>query len=125
MREPHDLTDLEVCSDPVNLQKRLAELATTGGWSTTGNVARATWRKAWTKRHVLREEILEIVIGPHITDIAARVEYIRMREQEALASMPEFCRLNPEQLMEDIKRDPTLEVPTRGVPWRPMDVLSF
>ncbi|KAM3417344.1 hypothetical protein BST61_g5595 [Cercospora zeina] len=125
IREPSDLTDVEVCSDPETLQKRLAELSLTGGWSTHGDVARATWRKASTSRHIIREEILEIVIGPHITDIEARVDNLRAREQEALASMPGICRLDPEQLIADIKRNPTVHIPGRGVPWKPVDVVCF
>ena len=125
VREPQDLTDAEICSDPQDLQMRLAELATTGGWSTHGDVNRATWRKATTKRHVLREEILEIVISPHTTYIEARLESIRAREQDAMSSMPEFCRLHPEQLIDNIKRDPTYQIPTRGVAWRPLDLNHF
>ncbi|WPB06571.1 uncharacterized protein RHO25_011228 [Cercospora beticola] len=125
VQEPHDLTDAEICSDPDTLQRRLSELSLSGGWSTRGPVARATWRKANTSRHIIREEILEIVIGPHITDIESRLQFIRAREQEALAKMPEFCRLDPEQLIADIKRNPTIHIPGRGVPWRPVDVVCF
>lgn len=125
IREPLDLTDVEICSDPETLRQRLAELSLTGGWSTSGDIARATWRKASTSRHTIREDILETVIGPHITNIEARLDQIRVREQEALNRMPAFCRLDPEQLIADIKRNPTVHIPGRGVRWRPVDVVCF
>lgn len=50
---------------------------------------------------------------------------IRAREKEALAAMPVFARLDPEDLITNIKRDPTYLIPGRGIEWRPWDVLSF
>ncbi|KAK4622288.1 hypothetical protein CLAFUW4_06481 [Fulvia fulva] len=117
---PHDLSDEQVCMDPADRQAALDRHVNT--WTVTGRPHRATWRKAWSIRHLLREDVLEIVIGPHIMDLQARCDYVRAQEKEAIAAMPEFARTNPEELIDTLKRDPTHKMVGRGVEWTPFDV---
>ncbi|EME43227.1 hypothetical protein DOTSEDRAFT_72573 [Dothistroma septosporum NZE10] len=120
---PHDLSDEEVCMDTADRQAALNR--TVGTWTTTGRPHRSTWRKALSLRHLLREDVLEIVIGPHSTDLQARCDYVRAQEKEAIAAMPAFARIEPEELVTNLKRDPNFVMVGRGIEWRPFDVLNL
>lgn len=70
---PSDLTDEEVFLPWPELQGRLAELESNGGWSSTGSISRSGWRRAWSTRHELREDVLELVIGTRTVDLEANI----------------------------------------------------
>ncbi|KXT13365.1 hypothetical protein AC579_2946 [Pseudocercospora musae] len=123
---PKDITDAEMALPWPELQARLVQLDANGGWSTSGSVGRSGWRRAWSTRLELREDVLEVVIGTRNIDLEASITSIRAREKQASDSLPPFCRgLDPEDLLARLKRDPTHHIPGRGVEWRPVDLLCF
>ncbi|CAK4032986.1 Dynactin, isoform [Lecanosticta acicola] len=124
LQEPQDLSDEEVCGDENTLASALARLQ--GGWTTTGHPHRITWMKASSKRFALREDIVEILVSPHIQDVEARVRDVRRCEEEALKAMPAFVQLDPLELLTNVRSDLSYQIPGRGgVTWRPVDVHCF
>lgn len=71
IQEPQDLSDDEICGDEYTRASALAQLS--DGWTTTGHPMRSTWRKAFFKRYQLREDIMEVLIGPFVQDLEARI----------------------------------------------------
>lgn len=74
IQAPHDLTDEEVCMDWHDLQVALSQLDE-NGWAPAdvGKPCRSAWRKAMLLRTTIREDVLEVVIGPHVQDMEARI----------------------------------------------------
>lgn len=123
---PTDLSDDEVCSSQTDLMNTLAKL--NGGYANSGKLGRATVRRATTAHFIIREEILEIVLGSPQDDVGQRIHEIRDKIARTEEAMPPFVRLDPEELLDNIRAGRALEIPGRKVPWRPLDVvlvLSF
>ena len=123
---PTDLSDDEVCSSPADLMNTLAKQ--NGGYASSGKLGRATVRRATTAHFIVREEILEIVLGSPQDDVRQRIDQIRDKIARTHEAMPPFVRLDPEELLDNIRAGRALEIPGRKVPWRPLDVvlvLSF
>ncbi|KAK4500986.1 hypothetical protein PRZ48_006792 [Zasmidium cellare] len=126
IQSPTDLTDEEVCADWPDVQVALSQLDENGfAPASMGKRCRPAWRKAGCLRAKIREDVLELVIGPHVQDMEARIANIRAHEKEALAAMPPFAQLDPAELITNLKRDPTYPMVGRGIEWRPHDVLCF
>ena len=118
---PSDLSDDEICGDENVLIAALAKLQ--NGYATSGKITRATRRRASLIHYIIREDILEIVLGNPHEDVSSRVEQIRERIKLAVAEMPAFMNVNLEELLSTVRHGMTLQIPGRNVPWQPMDVL--
>lgn len=73
IQDPHDLTDEEVCMDWPDLQVALSKLDDKGyAPASLRKPCRSAWRKIRTLRATIREDVLELVISPHVHDIQER-----------------------------------------------------
>lgn len=123
---PTDLSDDEVCSSQAELVNTVEKL--NGGYATSGNLGRATLRRAAMPHFIIREEILEIVLGNPQDDVSNRIHQIRDKIAQSTEEMPPFVRIDPEELLDKVRHGRSFEIPGRNVEWRPMDlvlVLSF
>jgi hypothetical protein len=118
---PTDLSDKEVCSSQAELVKTLANL--NGGYATSGRLSRATVRRASTEHFIIREEILEIVLGNPQEDVSIRIHQIRGKIAQSTEQMPPFIRLDPEELLTNVSAGRVFEISGRKVMWQPMDVV--
>lgn len=118
---PTDLSDDEICGDEANLMVALAGLS--NGYATHGRITRATRRRAATIHYIIREDILELVLGNPHEDVSARAEQIRQRIELAVADTPAFMDVDPEQLVNAIRSGSDHTIPGRNTPWRPLDVI--
>lgn len=60
---PLDLTEDELMAEGEELAQIVAKLDA-DGWSTTGKVSRTTIDRAWALMSLIRDEILELSLGP-------------------------------------------------------------
>lgn len=118
---PTDLCDDDVCSEQTELLNTLANL--NGGYASTGQLGRATLRRATTAHFIIREEILEIVLGNPQDDVSERIDQIRDKISRSTEEMPPFMRLDPEQLLDKVWSGRPIEIPGRKVTWQPLDVI--
>ena len=72
LQEPHDLSDDQICSDWADVQVALSRL-NESGWAAPGTASKSAWRRVGFARHAIREDVLELVIGPHVHDMEARI----------------------------------------------------
>jgi hypothetical protein len=117
---PTDLSDDEVCSSQAELANALAKL--NGGFANSGKLGRATIRRATMAHFIIREEILEIVLGTPQDDASNRIHQIRDKITHSIEEMPPFVRLDPEELLNNVRSGQSFEIPGRKVTWRPLDV---
>jgi hypothetical protein len=117
---PTDLSDDEVCSSQAELANALAKL--NGGFANSGKLGRATIRRATMAHFIIREEILEIVLGTPQDDASNRIHQIRDKITHSVEEMPPFVRLDPEELLNNVRSGQSFEIPGRKVTWRPLDV---
>jgi hypothetical protein len=123
---PTDLSDDEVCSSQAELVSSLAKL--NGGFASSGRLGRATLRRAAIAHFIIREEILEIVLGNPQDDIDNRIHQIRDKITRGTEEMPPFIRVDPEELLDNVRSGQCYEIPGRKVTWSPLDavlVLTF
>ena len=118
---PTDLCDDEVCSEQTELLNTLANL--NGGYASSGQLGRATTRRATTAHFIIREEILEIVLGNPQDDVSERIDQIRDKISRGTEEMPSFMRVDPEQLLDEVWSGRPIEIPARKVSWQPLDVI--
>ncbi|GAB7330332.1 hypothetical protein MBLNU13_g01968t1 [Cladosporium sp. NU13] len=121
IQSPIDLCDDDVCSSPTELAKILANL--NNGFVSSGKLGRATVRRAATGHFIIREEILEIVLGNPQDDVTDRIHQIREKIARHTEEMPPFIRLDPEELLDHVRSGQCFEIPGRKVTWRPLDVV--
>lgn len=73
IQTPDDLTDAELCMDWQSLEPLIEQRRADG--SIRGRTPTlASWRIVWSKRHELREDVLEIVIGTRTSNLDVRIE---------------------------------------------------
>jgi len=120
VQSPADLSDDEVCGDQTKLADAISRLD--NGYARSGRIYRATMRRAQIADFIIREEILEIVLGNPHSSIDSRVHEIRDRIQKSGEEMPVFLRVNPEQILDRLRTSLTFEIPGRNAPWRPRDI---
>lgn len=118
---PTDLCDDDVCSEQTELLNTLANL--NGGYARSGQLGRATLRRATTGHFIIREEILEIVLGNPQDDVSDRIHQIREKIARSNEEMPPFIRLDPEELLDQVWSGRPVEIPGRKVTWQPLDVI--
>jgi hypothetical protein len=123
VQSPADLSDDEVCGDQTVLADAISKLE--NGYARSGRIYRATMRRAQIADFIIREEILELVLGNPHTSIESRVHVIRDRIQKSGEEMPIFLRVNPEQLLDRLRTSLSFEIPGRNAPWRPRDIYSL
>jgi hypothetical protein len=121
IQSPTDLRDDDVCSSPAELANTLAKL--NNGFGCSGKLGRATVRRAATGHFIIREEILEIVLGNPQDDLDDRIHQIREKIARQAEEMPPFIRLDPEELLDHVRSGQCFEIPGRKVTWRPLDVV--
>ena len=121
IQSPIDLCDDDVCSSPAELANILAKL--NNGFVSSGKLGRATVRRAATGHFIIREEILEIVLGNPQDDVTDRIHQIREKIARHTEEMPPFIRLDPEELLDHVRSGQCFEIPGRRVTWRPLDVV--
>ena len=120
VQSPADLSDDEVCGDQTVLADAISRLD--NGYARSGRIYRATMRRAQIADFIIREEILEIVLGNPHSSIDSRVHEIRDRIQKSGEEMPVFLRVNPEQILDRLRTSLSFEIPGRNTPWRPRDI---
>ena len=120
VQSPADLSDDEVCGDQTKLAEAISKLD--NGYARTGRIYRATMRRAQIADFIIREEILEIVLGNPHSSIDSRVHEIRDRIQKSGEEMPVFLRVNPEQILDRLRTSLSFEIPGRNAPWRSRDI---
>lgn len=118
---PSDLSDDEICGGETVLTHALTGLE--NGYATQGKITRTTRRRASLIHYIIREDILEIVLGNPHDDVTLRVEQIRERIRLAVAEMPAFMDVDLDELLSTVQRGMTVQIPGRDVPWRPLDVI--
>ena len=109
VQSPADLSDDEVCGDQTKLAEAISKLD--NGYARTGRIYRATMRRAQIADFIIREEILEIVLGNPHSSIDSRVHEIRDRIQKSGEEMPVFLRVNPEQILDRLRTSLSFEIP--------------
>lgn len=72
---PLDLSDEQIFMEGADLQEALNTLDSQG-WNQTGNLNRATWTRVWFQHCQVREDILELALGPETEDISHRAKQI-------------------------------------------------
>ena len=102
MEIPLDLSDEQLFLEGSELEAVLATLDS-NGWSTTGNLSRTTWLRVYVQHCRIREDILEISLGSDDEDISQKVEQIRIKLQRLDDSLPDFMRVDPEDLITDVR----------------------
>lgn len=120
VQSPADLSDDEVCGDQARLTDAISRLD--NGYATSGRIYRATMRRAQIADFIIREEILEIVLGNPHSSIDSRVHEIRERIQKSGEEMPVFLRVNPEELIDRLRTGISFEIPGRNAAWRRLDI---
>jgi hypothetical protein len=123
---PTDLSDDEVCSSQAELVRTLAKL--NSGFASSGKLGRATLRRAAIAHFIIREEVLEIVLGNPQDDVNNRMHQIRDKITRGTDEMPPFVRIDPEELLDNVRSGQLCEIPGRNVTWSPLDavlVLTF
>jgi hypothetical protein len=118
---PTDLCDDDICSNQTDLLNTLANL--NGGYARSGQLGRATLRRATTGHFIIREEILEILLGNPQDDVSDRIHQIRDKIVRSTEEMPSFIRLDPEELLDKVWSGRPVEIPGRKVTWQPLDVI--
>lgn len=98
MEYPLDLSDDELFLQGDELDAVLSALDE-GGWNTSGNLNRATWLRVWFWHCQLREDILEIALGSNEEGLALQADQVRRKMDRMNASMPDFMRIPPEEML--------------------------
>ncbi|KAH7130564.1 hypothetical protein B0J11DRAFT_254779 [Dendryphion nanum] len=102
---PLDLTDAQLMSDGLDLDRALANLDGEG-WNQRGIIQRCTFTRIFATNALITEEILEISLGALSSEeIVRRAASIEIRVTQLLENVPEFLRLADRHTL-DIKRAP-------------------
>jgi hypothetical protein len=98
MDMPLDLKDDQLFSTGPELEYALAHIDS-DGWNTEGNLTLNTWLRVMFQESRLREEILEVALGPYTEDLQQRAAEIRQMQERLHASFPEFMKISPEEAL--------------------------
>nr|OQO20119.1 hypothetical protein B0A51_10020 [Rachicladosporium sp. CCFEE 5018] len=98
MDMPLDLNDEQLFETGAELEATLKTIDA-DGWNTCGNLNRNTWIRVWFLECRLREEILELALGPQQEDFELRSNGIRRAQERLHASFPGFMKISPEEVL--------------------------
>ncbi|MCJ1435040.1 hypothetical protein MMC27_004410 [Xylographa pallens] len=96
---PLDLTDVELMADDETLKSIIDTKLDANGWRKDTTVTQSTTGRAWMVMAMIRDEILELSLGPDIGSSYLRRDDVKQRSEEAYASLPAHLRLQPEDPM--------------------------
>jgi hypothetical protein len=92
---PHDLTDDEIIA-PEDIRNLALSKLDANGWNTQGLLCRSTWGRIKWRINIIREETLELSLGPPRADDQQRikVQAVLDRAKAMYQSIPAFARYN-------------------------------
>lgn len=96
---PLDLSDDEIMAEGEELETIRSKLDP-NGWSTSGKMYPSTVCRAWMFMSLIRDEILEISLGPPLgaNEIQMRRDELKRRSEERYAQMPHELRWQPDDI---------------------------
>ena len=97
---PLDLIEEEMMASGSELDAIRSRLDS-DGWNTSGVISPNTYCRGWISVMVIRDEILELALGPSIDGISERRDELKKRSEERYAQMPEVLQYKP--------KDPSLQ----------------
>ncbi|MCJ1384382.1 hypothetical protein MMC17_007498 [Xylographa soralifera] len=92
---PLDLTDVELMADDETLKVIIDTKLDCNGWRKDTTVTQSTTGRAWMVMAMIRDEILELSLGPDIGSSYLRRDDVKQRSEQAYASLPAHLRLQP------------------------------
>ena len=92
---PLDLTEEEMMATGEELDAIRSRLDP-NGWNTSGVISPNTICRGWINVMVIRDEILELALGPPDDSTSARRDELKKKSQEKYAQMPEILQYQPD-----------------------------
>ncbi|MCJ1405796.1 hypothetical protein MMC11_009026 [Xylographa trunciseda] len=96
---PVDLTDMELMADDEELKVIMDTKLDAAGWRKDAIVTQGTTLRAWMIMAIIRDEILELSLGPDIGSSYMHRDDVKRRSEQAYANLPAHLRLMSEDPM--------------------------
>ncbi|MCJ1475702.1 hypothetical protein MMC13_004365 [Lambiella insularis] len=93
---PLDLTDQELMSGDDAINEIISSKLDAAGWRKEPHLSPSTTARAWMMMAMLRDEILELSLGPGMASSHLRRDDVKQRSEQTYASLPSYLRLQPE-----------------------------